>query len=232
MKRWLLIPVLALVLFSCSHASLRTFWDSHSIDYSDYRAAEDQFADFAELAVKGPQAEAFAAMDNLFDKLKQDTVAAYIYSEWVDGAFYSIFSPCRDAALYGKAVERMVTDGVMEMYDCEPFLQKREWIQYNQTGAKATVPGRSSFKGRTLVLVLDVGCPSCREALEKLASDPAWEGVEKWAVCLGYGPAPDISGWEYLFPEDGTAVFDIHMTPVYFVVTADGTVETSYTLAL
>ena len=30
----------------------------------------------------------------------------------------------------------------------------------------------------------------------------------------------------------GTAVFDIGMTPVYFVVAADGTVERGYTLAL
>ena len=31
---------------------------------------------------------------------------------------------------------------------------------------------------------------------------------------------------------DGTAVFDIRMTPVYFVAAADGTVESGYALAL
>jgi hypothetical protein len=232
MKRFLAVVACALLLVSCGRQGVRSFWSSHSIDYTHIRAAEDQFADFAELAVASRPEDACAAIDSLFDRLLEDEVAYYIYAEWVDGAFYSPLSPCRNAALYSKAVERMVTDGVFSQDDCEPFLQKREWIQYNQKGAKATVPGRSSFKGRTLVLVLDLGCPSCREALEKLASDPAWEDVEKWAVGLGYGPAPDVPDWDYLFPGDGTAVFDIHMTPVYFVVAADGTVETSYTLAL
>ena len=220
------------LLAGCQGQDIGSFWNTHSIDYSDIRAAEDQFADFAELAVKAPEEDALAAMDVLFDKLKQDTVAYYVYSDWMDGAFYNLLSPCRSAALYGKAVDRIVEDGVMDLCDCEPFLQKREWIQYNLVGTPAIVPGLSRFEDRTLVLVLDRGCPSCREALETLAADPRWKGVKKLAIGLGYGPEPDIPGWEYLFPENGTTVFDLHMTPIYFVAAADGTVETGYTLAL
>jgi hypothetical protein len=51
-------------------------------------------------------------------------------------------------------------------------------------------------------------------------------------VGCGYGSAPDVPGWEYVYPENANSVFDIHMTPVYFVVAADGTVESGYTLAL
>ena len=228
-----LTSVLCLALLAgCQAAGVGQFWNTHSIDYSDIRAAEDQFADFAELAVSAPEEEALAALDVLFDKLKQDTVGYYLYSEWMDGAFYNLLSPCRNVALYGKAVDRIVADGILQPYECEPFLQRREWIQYNQEGAKAFVPGLSRFDARTLVLVLDLGCPSCREALETVAADPQWSGFEKLAVGLGYGPKPEVPGWEYLFPENGAAVFDIHMTPIYFVAAADGTVESGYTPAL
>ena len=220
------------LLAGCQAANVRTFWDSHDIDYSDIRAAEDQFADFAELAAAAPEEDALAALDVLFDKLKRDTVGYYIYSGWMDGSFYTLLSPCRNAALYGKAVDRIAADGILEPYECEPFMQKREWMQYNREGMKAFVPGVSRFDARTLVLVLDLGCPSCREALETVAADPQWDGLKKLAVGLGYGPKPEVPGWEYLFPENGTTVFDIHMTPIYFVVTADGTVESGYTPAI
>lgn len=227
------IAILGLALLAgCRAADVSTFWDSHSIDYSDIRAAEDQFADFAELAVSAPEQEALAALDVLFDKLKRDTVGYYIYSEWMDGAFYTLLSPCRNAVLYGKAVDRIVADGILEPYEYEPFLQKREWIQYNQEGTKAIVPGISRFDARTLVLVLDLGCPTCREALETVAANPQWSNLKKLAVGLGYGPRPEVPGWEYLFPENGTTVFDLHMTPIYFVVAADGTVESGYKPAI
>ena len=220
------------LLAGCQASDVSTFWNTHSIDYSDIHAAQDQFADFAELTLKAPQRDALAAMDVLFDKLKQDTVAYYIYSDWMDGAFYTLLSPCRNATLYGKAVERMMADGILSQSEYEPYLHRREWIQYNQKGTQAIVPGYASFQTRTLVLVLDLGCPSCREALEKLAGDPQWRGVKKLAIGLGYGPQPTVPGWEYLFPENGRAVFDIHMTPIYFVVAADGTVQEGYALAL
>ena len=225
--------VLCLALLTgCQAAGVGNFWEKHSIDYTDIRAAEDQFADFAELAAAAPAEEAYAALDDLFDRLKQDTVAYYIYSEWMEGAFYNLLSPCRSAALYGKSVDRIVADGVLTENDYAPYLRRREWIGYNLEGAQAFVPGMSSFDTRTLVLVLDLGCPSCREALEKLGNDPQWEGIRKLAVGLGYGLHPEVPGWEFLFPENGTAVFDIGMTPVYFVVAADGTVERGYALAL
>ena len=125
----------------------------------------------------------------------------------------------------------MVADGILTESDMRPRLQKREWIQYNSNAAEATVPG-AVIKERTLVLVLDTGCPSCREALISLAEKPEWTDVRRIAVCCGYGRTPEVPGWEYLTPENATAVFDIRMTPVYFVVAADGTVETTYQLAL
>lgn len=232
MKNFVAAILCLALLAGCQAGGVGNFWEKHSIDYTDIRAAEDQFADFAERAVAAPEEEALAALDALFDQLQKDTMGYYIYSEWMDGAFYNLLSPCRNATLYGKAVDRMVADGVLTENEYAPYLRRREWIGYNLEGAQAFVPGMSSSDTRTLVLVLDLGCPSCREALEKLGNDPQWEGIRKLAVGLGYGLHPEVPGWEFLFPENGTAVFDIGMTPVYFVVAADGTVERGYTLAL
>jgi len=232
MKFWFtVIPCLALFV-GCQTANVSNFWNTHALDYSDIDAAQEQFADFAELAVAAPEQDALDAMDVLFDKMKEDPVAYYIYSEWMDGAFYNLLSPCRSAKLYGKAVERMVSDGILTNDEYAPFQQRLEWIQYNLEGSKAFVPGLSQIGTRTLFLVLDLGCPSCREALEKLAAEPKWSDIEKKAICLGNGPTPTVPGWEYMTLENASAVFDISMTPIYFVVAADGTVECGYTLAL
>lgn len=225
--------ILCLALLSgCQTGNVASFWDGRSVAVDDIAAAEDQFADFASAAVSAQPQDALHAMDVLFDKLKQDAVAYFIYAEWMDGAFYNILSPCRSALLYGKAVERLVSDGILVENEYAPFLRRLEWMQLNAEGSPATVPGCARFDARTLVLVLDLGCPSCREALEKLGNAPEWNGVRKIAVGLGNGPQPSVSGWEYLFPENGTSCFDIHTSPIYFVVAPDGTVEKGYTPAL
>ena len=232
-KRAFTLLLLILTLVSCQEQGIRAFWKTHSIDYSDIDAAEDQFADFAEQAVAAPEKDALAALDDLFDKLKRDTVAYYIYSDWMSAAFYNLLSPCRNAGLFSRAVERMVADGIVSPGTVEPFLRQRDWIQYNQQGELATVPGITSFDERTLVLVLDVGCTSCRQALETVGGDPRWTNVRRVAVCCGYGPRPDVPAWEYLFPDEKAAtVFDPRLTPIYFVVAPGGNVELPYTLAL
>lgn len=228
--RKILTIAAALLVLSCGKTGFGTYWDTHSIDYSDIAAAEDQFADFAEQAVAAPEKEALQALDGLFDKLKKDEVAYYIYSDWMVGAFYNLLSPCRSPLLFSKAVERMVTDGVLTDSACEPFLRQRDWIQYNLAGAPAVVPG-TALVGPTVVLVLDLGCPTCRRALEKLGADPRWEGLRHLAVGCGHGPTPTVEGWDYVVPQDASVVFDPKMTPIFFVVGEDGTVEVPYTLA-
>ena len=232
MKHTAVIILCLALLAGCQASGVRGYWNDVPLLEKDIQVSEDRFAQFAELAAAAPEEDALEAMDLLFDKLKQDSVAYYIYSEWMEAAFYNALSPCRSAALYGKAVERMVSDGILSMDECRPFLKKREWIQYNREGTQATVPGLSQPDTRTLVLVLDLSCPSCRQALEKLAGDPQWNDFKKLAVCMGYGPQPSVPGWEYIFPENASAVFDIHLTPIYFVLAADGTVERGYAPAL
>lgn len=230
--RRLSLYILCLALLSgCQTGNVASFWDGRSVVVEDIAASEEQFAEFASAAAKALPQDALHAMDVLFDKLKEDPVDYFIYAEWMD-AFYDILSPCRSALLYGKAVERLVSDGILTDNEYAHFQKRLEWMQFNTEGSPAMVPGCSRFESRTLVLVLDLGCPSCREALEKLGSAPEWNGVRKIAVGLGNGPQPSVSGWEYLFPENGTSCFDIHTSPIYFVVAPDGTVEKGYTSAL
>lgn len=231
-KKFLAFTLMLITLISCQQQGVRAFWKSHSIDYSDIDAAQEQFADFAELAVAAPEKEALAALDDLFDRLKKDEVAYYIYADWMSGAFYNLLSPCRSPQLFSRAVERMEKDGVMTEGARESFLRQRNWIRYNRKGCPATVPGLSPVTTRTLVLVLDLGCSSCREALEKLGADDRWKDLRHVAVGCGYGPVPTVPGWDYLTPEEASEVFDPRLTPIYFTIGSDGRVEEPYSLAL
>lgn len=229
------LPIIAFctslaILSGCQRSGIKAYWDNYKFDFEDIRKEEDHFAAFATLAINSPREDSFKAIDRLFDKLVKDEVAYYVYTSWIDGAFYNVLSPCRDAALYSKAVDRIIADGVLTESECEQYLRKREWIGYNQAGAAATLPGVSVNGEPVLVIVLDQGCPSCRLALDSLAAKPEWTDIRKVAICCGYGPAPIADGWEYYRPQNASAVFDPKMTPVYFVVDTDGNVETGYKL--
>ena len=232
MKRLAAILIMLASLAGCQESRVADFWNTHDIDYTDVRAAQDQFAAYAEQAVAAPLEEALESMDILFDKLKEDEVAYFLYTGWIDAAFYSLLSPCRDVALYTKAVERKISDGIIYEEECQKDLKKVQWMGYNLKGAKATVPGLIFDGKRTLVLVLDSGCPSCKKALSALGEDCRWVGLRKVAICMGYGPTPEAKGWELISNADASDVFDAELTPIYFIIDESGTVETGYTLAI
>ena len=227
MNRYAALLISLALLVGCQGAGVKSFWKTHQINLDDIQLEETQFASFAQLAVESPEQDAMEALDGLFDILREDEVMYYVYTDWMDAVFYSLLSPCRSAALYSRAVEHMVGDGILTGSDIDVRLQRKEWINYNTKGATAIVPG-AVIRERTLVLVLDQGCPSCKEALTKLSAD--WNDVRRIAICCGIGPPPIQHGWEYLTDNQSGAVFDPKMTPIYFVVAADGTVETPYTL--
>lgn len=227
MNRYAALLMSLALLAGCQRADVKSFWKTHQINQKDIQQEEDQFASFAQLAAHSPEKDALDALDGLFDLLREDEVMYYVYTDWMDAAFYSLLSPCRNAALYSKAVDRMVVDGIVTGSDIDTRLQRKDWINYNIKGARAIVPG-AVIGERAIVLVLDQGCPSCKEALSKLSAD--WKDVRRIAICCGNGPLPVQRGWEYLTDNQSGAVFDPQMTPIYFVVAADGTVETPYTL--
>lgn len=232
MQRFLSIVLTLVLLTGCRETGIRGFWDDVPLIEDNLRVSEDRFADFAEKAVAAPEGEALAEFDSLFARLRGDEIAYRLYAEWVDGAFYSILSPCRNAAMYSRAVEHFVGDGIFYADEYEPFVRRRDWIVLNTPGSKAQVPGFAPDGTRTLVLVLDISCPSCREALTTLGADPRFVECRRVAVCCGDGPEPVVPGWEYIFPGNYEYFFDIKMTPVYFVISPSGEVEQTYTLAI
>lgn len=220
------------LLAGCQAPGVRDFWTRVPLLEDDIDVSEDRFAQFAELAAASPEEDAIAALDLLFERLKGDGVAYYIYADWMEAAFYNPLSPCRNVTLFTHAVNRIAADGILNDDECRSFIQKRDWMQINLKGHMALVPDIVLEGTRTLVLVLDASCPSCREALTSLGEDVKWEGFRKVAVLCGYGPEPDIPGWEYIRPRAAEAVFDIHFTPVYFTVDTDGIVTETYKLAI
>ena len=221
-----------MMVAGCGQTRLADYWNVNGIDYSDISAAQDRFAIFAEQAVAAPEAEACEALDSLFDKLLEDEVAYFVYVDWIDFAFYSLLSPCRSAALYEKVVERVVSDDIVGNGDCDLYRQRLGWIKNNLEGSTAIVPGVELDGRRTLVLVLNLSCPSCLEAPAAMAADSRWNDFRRVAICCGYGPQPETEGWEFVRPGNVTEVFDPELTPVYFIVSHEGIVETSYTLAI
>ncbi len=226
------VACLICLLAGCSTGSLSGFWKDVPLLEDDIQVSEDRFADFAELAVSSPENDAIAALDVLYNRLLKDEVAYYVYSEWMDGAFYSVFSPCRNASLYSHAVDRMVKDGILNEDECRPYVRRRGWININTEGSEAVVPDVVLSGERTLVLVIDMSCPSCLKAIEKLSLDPEWDGVRKIAIGLGYSSIPKPEGWELYTPDNASEVYDIRLSPVYYVVSSEGKVEKSYTAAL
>ena len=229
MKRIAAVLVILLSLSGCKDGGIIDYWERNTIAYDEVRAAQKRFAVFAEMAAAAPEQEARAALDTLFNILQTDTVAYYLYGEWMSVTFYSPFSPCRSSSLFAKVVERLSSDGIYSDYDCFSLNLKKEWMSVNLKGTPAVVPSVALDGRRTLVLVLDQGCPSCRAHLGELASRPEWKDVRRVALCIGSGIEPAVPGWEYFFPDEPSSYFDPEQTPVYYVVSPDSLVEITYT---
>ena len=237
MKRISALAILVVLLAGCRQSGVSAFWDGVDINVSadNYSEAEERFADFAELAVASPTEEALKGLDALFDKLRGNEVSYYIYEEWIEGSFYTILSPCRNAALFDAAAARMQSDGVLTDME-DRIASLRHWNSLNLEGARCSLPPLTGADGSPVevpdgqpctILLVDVSCRSCTAALGGLSGG---EG-RHIAVCFGGNRAPDAPGWEYCFSRSVREWFDPESAPMYFRVAADGTVTQPYTPA-
>ena len=222
-------------------AELLSFWSGKPLLEQNIGDSEERFADFAELAVTVPEDCAKAAIDSLFERLNQDEVAYYIYAEWLGGAFYSFLSPCRNCNLFKYAADRILKEEVLDDYVLDNIKRMRTACTTNRRGSEMLLPRTTDDEGidtfiitgpKTLFLVVDLSCPSCREALNKLGDDPQFRGAWHVALCSGPGKLPDTPGWSYFRVPNPEEVYDLAAAPFYFVVDADGKIETEYTFAL
>lgn len=240
-RRVLTLIFIASVLLSCQSGkkprgeTLDGFWDRHDwhVTEGQIEKTEELFATFAELAAAAPEKEGTAALGALLDTLKaKDEVAYYVYAGWVEGAFYHPLSPCRNYSLFSYAVSRYESDGILTPDECMPLQQKKRWMGLNLLGEIAVYPEADPEGRSTLAVVVDLSCPSCRESLSRLAESTEWATARHIAICLGHGNLPDVPGWEYRPLKDASEWFDIHMTPVYYVIDPSGVVIQTYTPAL
>lgn|GEM_PF-1657823 len=225
----------AALAVSCS-GGLAGFWDKGdlSVDRSNYSEQRDHFAEFAELTVGAPEKDVHAALDRMFDRLLADTVSYYVYADWVEAAFYNIYSPTRDAAIFEYATARMLADEIMPD-NVEEIEKQRRYNALNLAGASCILPELKTPDGEILdvpggeaciILVINPSCRSCASSLAALAEQPG----RHIAICFGSPIVPDSPVWEYCYASDFKSVFDMDAAPFWFAVDAEGTVTTPYSI--
>ena len=240
-KNLILLSALAVLISGCrDNSGIRSYWASHSVDVeSDFKAAESQFTDFVELASAAPEADAFAAIDMLLAKARKNEVAYLVYSEWIYKGFSSIFSPCRSCPIFVHAADKILSHGILRDELSEQYKLRREFCRYNRVGDTAVIPATLPSDGlvldptpssRTLYLVVDQDCPSCRESMARIKSSDNPD-IYLVALCYGYGPLPSDTGWNCFRLDPDQEIIDTREAPFFFVVSEDGIVEESYTPA-
>lgn len=233
------LTLFAVIAVSCKTPSVKGYWDKHTPDITNINAAEDEFAAFAELAVADDPEAAHAEIDRLFDILRKDEVAYYVYTHWVVSAFYSQASPCHSCPLFVYSMERILGDGIIDGYDAELFTRFITACKTNKPGQKAVLPTLHDTDGNivdfrieqpVLFLVVDLSCSSCMGALERMKTQRP--DARHVALCGGFGRIPDINGWEYYRTSGTDDVYDVQAAPFYFITDSEGIIEVTYTSAL
>ena len=199
----------------------------------NYKAAEEEFADFVELASAAPQADAFAAVDMLLKKARKDDVTYIIYADLIMRGFSSIGSPCRSCPVFLHAADNVLSHGIPSGDLTAKYQKRRNFCLHNNVGDVAEIPklvGDASVQisSRTLVIVVDQDCSTCRQSMDRFSSEK-WDGTTRIALCYGHGPIPEQPGWECYQMSRSQTLLDTAEAPLFYVISPDGKVEISYT---
>ena len=229
----LAFAAVAVIISGCHDTSgVRGYWSSHTPDISDYAAAENEFADFALLAVQAPEKDAFAAIDMLLDKARKVDVTYLVYTDLIARGFSVIASPCHSCAIFQHAAGKILKQGILDGFAAEDYKLRLESCLHNRVGDRAEIPTCEedpvALDVRTLFLVVDQDCPTCRESMQKFSGDE-WSNTCRIALCYGRGPLPDTEEWECHRLAPDQTIIDTRQGPFYFVSSPNGTIEISYT---
>lgn len=232
----LFFAALAAIISGCrDNSGVRGYWSTRTLDLENVAAAEAQFADFAELAVKAPERDAFVALDRLLKKASKDEVTYLVYTDWIVRGFYSIASPCHSCSIFLHASDKILSQGIVSNYEADEIKRSREFCLHNRVGDKTELPDLMNgdvhvipIDRRTVFLVIDQDCPTCFESIQKFSS-PEWEYASRIALCYGHGRLPSVDGWNFFHIPQDQSLFDIRQAPFFFVSAPDGTIEITYT---
>ena len=236
MKRFavaILIASASIISGCRNNSGVRGYWSSRTLDVDNYKTAEEEFADFVELASAAPQADAFAAVDMLLKKARKDDVTYIIYADLIMRGFSSIGSPCRSCPIFLHAADNILSHGIPSGDMATRYQKRKELCLHNNVGETAEIPrlvGNTTlnFDRRTLVLVVDQDCSTCRQSMDKFSSDK-WDDAALVALCYGHGPLPEQPGWECYQMSRSQTLLDTAEAPLFYVISPDGKVEISYT---
>ena len=232
----LTLAALAAIISGChDNSGIRGYWSSRTLDLENISAAEDEFTDFVELAVQAPEKDVFVAVDRLLKKASKDEVTYLVYTDWIIRGFSYIASPCHSCAIFIHAADKILSQGIVGEYEAEEVRRNREFCRHNQMGSKTKLPpmqdGNVSdipLDRRTLFLVFDQDCPTCRQSILQFSS-PEWEDTARVGLCYGHGPLPVIEGWDFYRIPGDQSILDTRQAPFCFVNAPDGTIEMTYT---
>lgn len=229
-----LLVASASIISGCrNNSGVRGYWSSRTLDIDDYDAVEEEFADFVELATAAPEKDAFAAVDMLLKKARKDDVTYIIYADLIMRGFSSIGSPCRSCPIFLHAADNILSHGIPSGDISSQYRQRMNLCLHNNVGDAAEFPrlvGNATveIKQRTLVLVVDQDCSTCRHSMDRFSSDK-WNDTELIALCYGHGPLPERAGWKCYQISRSQSLLDTTEAPLFYVITPDGKVELSYT---
>lgn len=229
-----LLVASASIISGCrNNSGIRGYWSSRTLDIDNYKAVEEEFTDFVELAAAAPEADAFAAVDMLLKKARKDDVTYIIYADLILRGFSSIGSPCRSCPIFLHAADNILSHGIPSGDMTQRYQKRRNLCLHNNFGDTAEIPeltdGASlEISGRTLVLIVDQDCSTCRQSMEKFSSEK-WSGTSLVALCYGHGPLPERAGWVCYQMSRNQTLLDTREAPFFYVISPDGKVELSYT---
>ena len=224
----------AAIISGCrDNTGVRGYWSTRTLDVDNYVAAEEEFTDFVEMTASAPEKDSFAAIDMLLKKARKDDVTYIIYADLILKGFSSIGSPCRSCPIFLHAADNILSHGIPSGDMTIRYQKRRAQCLHNMVGADAEFPPLSDadgihVNGRTLILLVDQDCSTCRQSMERFSS-PKWEGTVLVALCYGHGPLPDREGWECYKMSRSQTLLDTREAPLFYVVSPDGKVEISYT---
>ena len=230
----LALAATAAIISGCrDNTGVRGYWSSRDLNIDNYKAAEEEFADFVELAYAAPEKDAFAAVDMLLKKARKDDVTYLIYADLILRGFSSIGSPCRSCPIFIHAADNVLSHNIPSGDMTMRYQKRRELCLHNRVGDVAEIPeladsAKLDFGRRTLILIVDQDCSTCRQSMNRFSTEK-WNGTALVALCYGHGPLPEQPGWECHLMSRKQTLLDTREAPMFYVISPDGKVEISYT---